>query len=96
MRCWGVRKGIRARGEKRLGRILWRAVAGKQHVTWKAHLTADDESLGGLAWTRQHLRPSNLLVYRTALAGGCYRESGTSDGRQRGREVKAIRLHAAV
>ena len=43
MRCWGEGEGIRARGEKRLGRILWRAVAGKQHVTWKAHCTADDE-----------------------------------------------------
>lgn len=104
-RCWasggldallGEREGIRARGKKRLGRILWRAVAGKQHVTWKAHRAADDESLGGLAWTRQHLRPSNLLVYRTGLVGGCYRTSGTSGGRQRGRGVKVVRLHAAV
>ena len=26
-------EGIRAGGEKRLGRILWRAVAGEKHVT---------------------------------------------------------------
>jgi hypothetical protein len=40
LRCWGECESIRVRGEKRLGRILYGAVAIEAHVTWKGHQTS--------------------------------------------------------